>query len=117
VWQTKSGAPEMAGELLLANRPDGRTLVQFSKGPFPFMIAQLTTNSWEVQVPTQNQWYSGHGQPPKRLILLYLPRLLSGAPPPKGWHWQWLDQDHWRLENPRSGETLEGFVSPGTEAH
>ncbi len=110
VWQPKTGAPEMAGELLLASGPNQRTFVQFSKNPFPFMVGQLTTNSWEIQLPTMNKRYSGRGQPPKRLILLYLPGLLAGKAAPKGWVWQWLDQERWRVENPRTGESLEGFA-------
>ncbi len=111
VWQMKRGAPELAGDILMATRPDGRSFVQFSKSPFPLMIAQATANTWEVQVPTQNKRYSGHGRPPARLIWLWLPRVLSGQPPPKGWTWRKLVNGSWRLENPSSGESLEGYFA------
>src|SRR3954451_12755208 len=77
VWQAKKGAPEIAGEILLATRGNGRTFVQFSKTPFPLVIAQSTTNTWQAELPTQNKWYSGRGKPPTRLIWLYLPRVLA----------------------------------------
>jgi hypothetical protein len=109
IWRTSRTAPEIAGELLLATREDGRALVQFTKTPFPLVMAQVTTNSWQIQLPTQNKRYSGHGQPPLRLIWLYLPRLMLGAPPPQGWSWRRLETNRWLLEINRTGETLECY--------
>ncbi|MDB6056500.1 MAG: hypothetical protein JWO95_344, partial [Verrucomicrobiales bacterium] len=43
VWKRKASEPEIAGEILLATRSDGRAFVQFSKNPFPLVIAQSTT--------------------------------------------------------------------------
>jgi hypothetical protein len=111
VWRMKGGGREIAGEILLATRPDGREFVQFSKNPFPLAVAQATAHSWEVQLPTENKRYSGHGRPPARLIFLYLPRVLAGQPPPRGWTWQRLPENGWRLENRASGEMLEGYFS------
>ncbi len=110
VWKRKRDAPEIAGELLVATRKDGRALVQFTKNPFPLIIAQSAQDAWEVRVPMQNRFYSGHGKPPSRLIWLYLPRMLSGTPPPKGWSWR-SDSNGWKLENGRTGESLEGYFS------
>jgi hypothetical protein len=110
VWRMKKGKRDVAGEILVATRPDGRALVQFSKNPFPLVIAQTTGNKWEVVVPTQNKRYSGHGLPPKRLTWLYLPRVLAGEPPPKGWTWQTLPNTGWRLESPK--ESIEGYFTP-----
>jgi hypothetical protein len=110
VYVTKRGAPEIAGEILLATRNDDRAFVQFSKTPFPLMIAQSASNYWELQVPAQNRRYAGHGLPPARLILLWLARVLSGQPPPKGWSWH-SDEHGWRLENPATGERLEGYLN------
>jgi len=112
VWRAKRDAPEIAGEILLATRPDGRAFVQFTKTPFPFLIAQSRTNTWQAELPTQNRRYSGRGKPPKRLIWLYLPLILTGAAPPKGWEWQELEGGRWRLENRRTGEALEGYFTP-----
>jgi hypothetical protein len=59
----------------------------------------------------ENKRYSGHGNPPRRLIFLYLPRLLAGEPPPKGWTARKLENDAVRLENSKSGETLEVYLN------
>lgn len=111
VWRMKRGGRELSGELMLATRPDGRVFVQFSKMPFPLLVAQATPNTWEVEIPVQKKRYSGHGRPPTRLIWLYLPRVFSGQPPPKGWSWQRLDNETWRLENRATGESVEGYLS------
>jgi hypothetical protein len=109
VWKSKRGAPEIAGEILVATRRDGSAFVQFTKTPFPFVIARATTHSWQIELPTQNKRYAGPGQPPKRLIWFHLPRVLSGNPPPKDWSWQSLEDNRWLLENRASGESLEGY--------
>jgi len=109
VWRTSRKAPEIAGEVLLASRDDGRALVQFTKTPFPLVMAQVTTNTWQIQLPIQNKRYSGRGRPPTRLIWLHLPRLISGAPPPPGWSWRRLENNRWLLEINRTGETLECY--------
>ena len=111
VWKSKRGAPEIAGEILVATQPDGRAFVQFTKTPFPFVIAQATTNSWQIELPTQNKRYSGPGHPPARLIWLHLPAALISRPPPKPWSWQRLENNRWVLENLASGESLEGYFS------
>jgi hypothetical protein len=112
VWQAKRGAPEIAGEVLLATSRDGRTFVQFSKTPFPFVIVQTRSEGWQAELPTQNKRYSGRGKPPKRLIWFYLPKLLEGEAPPRGWTWESLDGKSWRLENRRAGESIEGYFAP-----
>ncbi|MDB6068197.1 MAG: hypothetical protein JWR26_4405 [Pedosphaera sp.] len=111
VWRRKQGAPELAGDILVATRNDGRALVQFSKTPLPLVIAQSTPNSWEVESPVENKRYSGRGQPPARLIFLYLPKMLTGQPPPRGWSWHSLENHGWHLENSATGESLEGYFS------
>src|SRR5258706_6902914 len=111
VWKAKRDAPEIAGEILVATRPDGRAFVQFTKTPFPFVIAQATTNSWQIESPTQNRRYSGPGRAPARLIWLQLPAALTGRPPPKPWSWRRLENNGWLLENGKSGESLEGYFT------
>jgi len=111
VWRLKRGAREIAGEVLLATRLDGRVFIQFTKNPFPIVIAQSTATCWEIQIPIQKKRYSGRGQPPARLPWLYLPRMLAGEPPPKNWTWQKLENNGWRFENLVTGESLEGFFS------
>ena len=111
VWRTKREAPEIAGEVLVATHSDGRALVQFTKNPFPLVIAQITTTGWQIELPSQNKRYSGRGKPPTRLIWFYLPRALSGGPLPKEWSWHSAENSGWRLENWRTGEMIEGFFN------
>src|SRR3989442_1149973 len=66
VWRARREAPEIAGEILMAANPDGRALVQFTKTPFPFVIARTAMDAWQIEMPTQNKRYSGRGQPPAR---------------------------------------------------
>lgn len=115
VWRLPKSAKEIAGDVLVATRPGGRAFVQFSKTPFPLLIGQEVGNRWEVELPAQNKHYSGRGHPPKRLIWLYLPRALAGESLPTNWTWR-EDGKGWRLENPASGESLEGFFNSGSAA-
>src|SRR5262245_37421976 len=106
VWRPNRAAPEMAGEILVATHPNGGAFVLFTKAPFPFVIARTEANTWEIEMPTRNIRYSGRGQPPARVLWLQLPRVLTGASPPKGWSWQAPRDRHWRLENVSTGEFL-----------
>ncbi len=109
VWHIpRAGGREIAGEVLVATRLDGRAFVQFTKSPFPLVIAQASSEAWAVEFPPQNKHYSGRGAPPKRIIWLYLPRVLEGKAPPKGWTWK-EDSSGWRLANPGNGEFIEGY--------
>ncbi len=112
VWRATSTAPEIAGDLMIATNPDGRSFVQFTKTPLPFVVAQSTPEAWQIQFVPNNKTYSGRGNPPARLVWLYLPRCLAGRPPPKSWTWEPLDNDRWRLENRSTGEFLEGYLTP-----
>ena len=111
VWRRTGDAPEIAGDILVATRGDGRAFVQFSKTGLPFVIAQSAPGSWEVELPLQNQRYSGHGRPPERLIFLYLPRALLRELLPANWSWLRLEHNSWRLENRGTGESLEGYLA------
>ena len=110
VWRLAHGTREIAGDVVVATGPDARAFVQFSKTPFPLVIAQSTKTQWQVEFPPQNKHYAGRGEPPKRIIWLYLPRVLSGQPPPEHWTWQ-EDPTHWRLENRETGESIEGYFN------
>ncbi len=109
VWTLPQGH-DIAGEVLVAMGPEGRSFVQFTKSPFPLVIGQTISNRWQVEFPAQNRRYSGPGSPPKRLLWLYLPRVLSGEEPPPRWTWKNPD-GNWRLENAITGEAIEGFFS------
>jgi hypothetical protein len=110
VWQSGKERPEIAGELLLATKLNGDAFVQFSKTPFPLVIAQQATNHWQVQFPTENKRYSGFGTPPGRLIWFPLAQALAGKLPPDKWSW-YQDANGWRLENRATKERLEGYFT------
>ena len=110
VWRSGSKMPEIAGELLLATKQNGNQFIQFTKTPFPFVIAQKAANHWEVQFPTENKRYSGLGKPPRRLIWFWLPEGLAGTLPPNQWLWH-QDANGWHLENRNTGEWLEGYLN------
>jgi hypothetical protein len=112
VWSAGHGAPEIAGELVLATNMEGRAFVQFTKTPVPFLVAQSTTNSWQLHSVPNNRTYSGRGKPPLRAIWLWLPRCLAGDIPPKPLAWTREKENDWRLQNNTTGEFLEGYLSP-----
>jgi len=111
LWRVNTGAPEIAGEVLLATNKAGRAFVQFTKNPFPLVIAQTTSNSWQIELPAQNKRYSGRGNPPRRMIWFFLPKALLGSSLPKGLSAQVLENNGWRLENRSSGESIEGYFN------
>ena len=112
VWRAKKEAPEIAGDLMVATNPDGRSFVQFTKTPLPFVVAQSTADAWRIQFVPYNKTYSGRGAPPQRLVWLYLPRCLAGLPPPESWAWRRLPNNGWHLENHKTGEFLEVYLTP-----
>jgi hypothetical protein len=115
VWRLAHGRSEIAGDVVVATSRGGRGFVQFTKPGFPLVIAQSTTNRWEVEFPAQNRRYAGRGAPPKRVIWLYLLRVLEGQKPPEHWVWR-EDSQGWRLENGETGESLEGYFGKGGAA-
>ena len=112
VWKPNKAAPEIAGELLVGRKSDSSTVVQFTKTPFPFVVAQTTPTTWQLEIPAQNKTYSGHGKPPKRAGWLYLADALEGTAPPAPWNFERNTDDSWQLKNGKSGEVIEGFVNP-----
>ncbi len=112
VWRSKKTAPEIAGELLVAVHTSGRTFLQFTKVPLPFVVAQTTTNSWQIEFVADNRTYSGRGEPPAQVAWLQLTRCLAGTVPPAGWNWRKSGGGRWRLENKNTGEMLEGYLAP-----
>ncbi len=112
LWRPRRGLPELAGDLVLASHPDGRCLIQFAKTPLTLVSAQTSRTHWLIQFPPRRMSFSGRGEPPTRFAWLYLSAALSGEPLPKQLRFQRKPDGGWRLENTRSGETLEGFLGP-----
>ena len=112
LWRPQRGLPEFGGDLVLASDPAGRHLIEFDKTPMNILTAQVTTNRWLIQFPQRNLSFSGFGQGSTRFSWLYLPLALEGRPLPNTIHFERTPDGGWRLENIRTGETLEGYLSP-----
>ena len=112
VWRRGKQASEIAGEVQIATHPDGRVWLQFTKSPIPLVVGQITSTRWQIQFVSQNRTFSGPGQPPSRLGWLQLARAVSGAAAAGVWVWQQQADGAWRLENPSSGEVIEGYLAP-----
>jgi hypothetical protein len=112
VWRPQRGLPEFGGDLVLASDDAGRHLIQFDKTPVAILFAQTTSNRWLIRFPQRNLGFSGHGTGWKRFAWLYLPLALEGKLLPKDFKFERKPGGGWRLENSRTGETMEGFLSP-----
>jgi hypothetical protein len=112
IWKLGKNKPELAGEITFAQHADGRCLLEFSKTPFPFVRAKMSVTRWEIEFPPQKLHFSGGGQPPARLTWLHLMRGLTGKPVAPPWHFELRPDGGWRLENPRRGESVEGYLEP-----
>ena len=112
IWRPGLKYPELAGEIVLAQNPDGRSSLQFTKTLLPVALAQTTKTNWLIQFPPQRLGFSGRGQPPPRFMWLHLAAALKGKPEPKTFQFTRSPDGGWRLENRRTGEFVEGFLSP-----
>jgi len=114
VWSPKPGETDVAGDLLVAMHRDGRSMVQFTKPPLPFVVAQRDTNSWRVQFFAQNKVYSGRGEPPSRIAWLHLPDGLIGRHSDTNWFLARKPDGSWHFENLVTEEMLDGFLATTT---
>lgn len=112
IWQPPGHRAEMAGELLLATNVNGDFFVQFSKSPFTVATAEFSGGKWEIQFGAKDYHKSGRGAPPARFSWFELPRALNGSHPGSIWKFEYQPGGAWRLENRRTGETLEGRFFP-----
>jgi hypothetical protein len=112
IWRPRRGFPELGGDIVMASDADGRCFIEFAKSPMSLVCAHTTRTKWLIQFPAGNMSFTGHRKPPTRFAWLYLHAALAGEPLPKSLHFKTKPDGGWRLENPRSGETLEGFLAP-----
>jgi hypothetical protein len=112
LWRPREQFPELGGDLVMAGNEDGRSVVQFAKTPLPLVLAQTTRTNWYIEFPTQRMNFAGRGPSPTRFTWLYLHAALSGEAIPACLRFERKQDGGWRLENTRSGETLEGFLTP-----
>jgi hypothetical protein len=108
VWKPSKSRPELAGDLLLAVNTNGNFVVQFSKTPFALASAQVADGRWQIAFGAGKHSWSGSGAPPARFLWFQLSRVLAGAPANAPWRSTLRTDNSWRLENPGTGEFLEG---------
>jgi hypothetical protein len=108
IWRYRPDSPEITGDLLAATRSDGSVFVEFSKTPFPLVVALQTTNAWQIKFPPQNTPYFGIGGPPPQFIWFQLARALTGTNLSPGWAWHGSNED-WRLDNTSTREIMAGY--------
>ena len=107
VWQPPRKRPELAGEILVAQKTNGEVFVQFTKDPFPLATAQIQGDRWQIDFGAGRRSWRGHGQAPGVYLWLQLPAALRGEEPERPWKFS-RPNEAWRLENTRTGEWLEG---------
>ena len=112
LWRPGRRFPELGGDLVLSSHEDGRCVIQFAKTPLPLVLAQTTRTNWFVEFAPSQMSFAGRGAPPARFAWLYLYAALSGEALPALFRFERKPEGGWRLENTRSGETLEGFLAP-----
>jgi len=112
LWQTGRGAPEIAGEILVAIHPNGRAWIQFMKTPLPLVSGQITPRKWQIEFIPEKRTFTGDEQPPARFLWLYLLRALHGLLPPEPLQFHQSADGSWRLENKTNGEILSGYLIP-----
>jgi hypothetical protein len=111
LWTPRSGGPQIGGDLVLATDANGRAFVQFEKMPLSLVSAQVTPEFWMINFAQGGGFWKGHQPAPTRTIWLYLPDAIAGKPLPKPLEFEQKPGGNWRLENPETGEILEGFLS------
>jgi hypothetical protein len=111
LWHPGRSHPELAGEFVLAKNADGRCGIQFTKTLLPVLLVQTTKTNWLIEFPSRRLGFSGRGRPPQRFTWLYLAAALAGERLPEKIVFTQKPDGGWRLENRRTGETLEGFLS------
>jgi hypothetical protein len=112
LWRPKRDLPEIGGDIVMADHEDGRCLIQFDKTPLSLVLVQTTGTNWLIRFPPRQMGFSGHGPGPTRFAWLYLHTALAGEPLPPPLSFERRSDGNWRLENTRTGETLEGFLGP-----
>lgn len=112
VWKPTRARPELTGELLFATNANGNFFVQFSKPPFNLATAQMMNGQWRIEFGNSKRRWNGRNEPPGRFAWFQLPRAVAGEVLKANWRFTLTGTDTWRLENPGTGEFLEGGFFP-----
>jgi hypothetical protein len=112
IWRPPGNRSEIAGDLLLATNANGNFFLQLTKNPFPLVAAESIDGQWQIEFGASEHSWRGRGEPPGRFIWFQLPLALLGERIAGNSHFETVTTNSWRLENPRSGEILEGGFYP-----
>ncbi len=112
VWRPSRKRPELGGDLLFATQGSAVSVFNFSKTPLPITAGQTTSTNWLIEFPARRYTFSGKGRAPTRFAWLYLGNALAGQSLPENFRFTRNPDGGWRLENLKSGEFIEGFLTP-----
>lgn len=112
VWLPAKNRPEFTGDLLLATNANGNFFLTFTKTPFTLVTAQACGGDWQIVFGGNEYFWHGHGRLPARFGWIELPRALAGEKLESGWEFSRRAGAGWQLENPATGESLEGEFFP-----
>jgi hypothetical protein len=110
LWTPRKGAPQFGGDIVVAT-DDGNSFVQFAKTPLTIVTTEVSAKHWLLRFPQMGKAWEGHRPAPARTIWLYVADALARKPLPKGLRFEQEPNGNWRLENVKTGEILEGFLS------
>jgi hypothetical protein len=108
IWKPSASRPEVVGDLLLATNVNGNFFIQYSKIPFPLVMAQVSGERWQIQFGADQYSWHGRGTPPSRFGWFQFPAALRGATLGNNWQFSRPETNSWRLQNAHTGESLEG---------
>jgi len=112
LWRPGRPYPELGGEVMVATHEDGRCVMQFLKTPIPMVLAQNSSTNWLIQFPPRRMSFAGRNPPPTHFAWLYLHAALAGESLPDVLHFVRKADGGWKLENVKTGESLEGYLEP-----
>jgi hypothetical protein len=112
LWRPGRAYPELGGEVVVASHPDGQCEVQFLKMTIPMVLAQSSATNWLIQFPPRHIGFAGRNSPPPRFLWLYLRAALAGESLPGPYRFSRKPDGGWKLENEKSGESVEGYLEP-----
>ena len=106
VWTPRLGAPELTGEVTIANHATNGRLVLFSKQGLPMVSARTVTNRWTLASPLKRGAYGGRGLPPRQVPWFLLTDSQEIQKVSKPWLVE-TTATGWQISNPITGEKLE----------
>lgn len=110
-WKKSPGSPALAGKLLVALNTDGRNVVQFQPSTGDSVLAQFSTNFWQVRLPGEAKVRTGRGELPQNSIWLQLPEgLLGNSAMDTEWMMVRERGKPFRFHHDATGESLEGTL-------